>query len=182
MCSPLGREVCHVQASFVTLEEQNNPITTLPSATSSILFTQAQDLCGVSVMGSWLPTSLFPSGRRAELPHPSSPPLSKTTQGNSLASCHGPDRRKPGLATQPPCRQQKAIEPEHLTVGLSPGADAASMMADHQRCQRRLAGDWFQGLHIGRVIKIKHVAVTQQIFIELVHYKTSIHNDRGKQP
>lgn len=81
----------------------------LPVATCSVLFTQTQDLCGVLVtrIGCQLCCSLWagePSSLLSLL-------LSKTTQWTLLASCQRPDRRKGGLAMQPPSLQQKATEP-----------------------------------------------------------------------
>lgn len=39
-------------------------------------------------------------------------------------------------------------------MGLSPGADAAFKTADHQWRQGRVAGDYSEGLYIGRVIRL----------------------------
>lgn len=96
-----------------------NSITILPSETCSVLFIPTQDLCGVSVTVDWLPTFLFPFGQEGWAPPPLLSPLSKTTQRNSLASCHRPDRRKAALTTQPPALQQKATERRAPDCGAS---------------------------------------------------------------
>lgn len=141
-----------------------NSITIPLSATCSILSPQTQDLCGVSVTGDWLPTLSLPLGRRAELPRLPSPivqdhPVKRAGKlPRSRQAKAGPDYPASIPATE-------ATDPKHLTVGLSPGAAVALTMAGHQWCQGRAAGDCFEGLHVGRAIRLQRVAITQQILI-----------------
>lgn len=131
-----------------------NSITIPPSATCSILFIQTQDLCGVSVTGDWLPTLLFPLGRRAK-PQPLLSPIVKDHPVKLAGKLPQSRQAKagPNYPASVPTTEGYRTKSTWL-VGLPPGADTAFTMADHQWCQGRVAGDRFEGLHIGRAIRI----------------------------
>lgn len=155
MCSPLAGDVRHKrQASFVNSEEQKHlhPHPAF-SHLSGSFHPNSRPLWCFSDRDR-LPTLLFPLGRRAKLP-----PLSPFVRdhpvdlpGKLPASRQA--KARPDHAASIPATEGSVQSPEHLTEGLSPGADAALPMADHQGRRGRAAGDCFKGLRVARAIRI----------------------------